>query len=135
MYQYVAEEKEIQMRLHLPQVLNATIDQDRMSQAVANLLDNAVKYTSCGGQITLEAYQTPDTCIIQVKDSGIGISQEELPKIWDRLYRGDSSRSTKGLGLGLSFVKAIVNAHQGDVYALSTPGQSTCFTIVLPLKP
>ena len=135
MYQYVAEDKEIQMRMHLPQVLNVTINRDRMSQALANLLDNAVKYTSSSGQITLEAYQTPDTCVIKVKDSGIGISQEDLPKIWDRLYRGDTSRSTKGLGLGLSFVKAIVNAHKGDVYAFSTPGQGSCFTIVLPLQP
>jgi signal transduction histidine kinase len=134
MYQYVAEEKEIQISAHLPQVLNVTIDQDRMSQALANLLDNAIKYTSPGGQITLEANRTPHTCVIKVQDSGMGIAQEDLPKIWDRLYRGDSSRSTKGLGLGLSFVKAIVNAHQGHVDAFSTPGQGSCFTIVLPLK-
>lgn len=135
MYQYVAEEKEIQMSTRLPQVLNAAIDRDRMSQAVANILDNAVKYTHCGGQITLEAYQTADACVIKVEDTGIGISPKDLPKIWDRLYRGDASRSTKGLGLGLSFVKAIVKAHKGDVDACSTPGQGSCFTIVLPLKP
>jgi signal transduction histidine kinase len=135
MYRDVAEEKEIEMRIRLPQVLHVAIDQERMCQAVANLLDNAVKYTPCGGFITLEAYQTPDTCVIKVKDTGMGIAQAELPKIWNRLYRGDSSRSTQGLGLGLSFVKAIVHAHKGDVYASSTPGQCTCFTIVLPLKP
>jgi signal transduction histidine kinase len=134
MYQYVAEEKEVQMSLSLPQVLNAPIDQVRMSQAVANILDNAIKYTPSGGQITLEAYQIADTCVIKVKDTGIGIPQTDLPKIWDRLYRGDASRSTKGLGLGLSFVKAIVNAHKGDVSASSPPGQGSCLTIVLPLK-
>jgi signal transduction histidine kinase len=135
MYQDVAEEKEIQISAPLPHVLNAVIDRDRMSQALANLLDNAVKYTPCGGQITVEAYQTADTCVIKVKDTGMGIAQAELPKIWGRLYRGDASQSTKGLGLGLSFVKAIVNAHQGDVYAASTPGQHSCFTIILPLQP
>jgi len=134
MYQYVAEEKEVQMSLSLPQVLNAPIDQVRMSQAVANILDNAIKYTPSGGQITLEAYQTADTCVIKIKDTGIGIPQTDLPKIWDRLYRGDASRSTKGLGLGLSFVKAIVKAHKGDVCASSPPGQGSCLTIVLPLK-
>jgi signal transduction histidine kinase len=134
MYQYVAEEKEVQMSLSLPQVLNAAIDRDRMSQAIANILDNAIKYTPSGGQITLEAYQIADTCVIKVKDTGIGIPQTDLPKIWDRLYRGDASRSTKGLGLGLSFVKAIVNAHKGDVSASSPPGQGSCLTIVLPLK-
>ena len=123
------------MRMRLPPVLNAAIDRGRMGQAFANILDNAVKYTPSGGQITLEAYRTADTCVIKVQDTGIGIAHQDLPKIWDRLYRGDSSRSTQGLGLGLSFVKAIVKAHQGDVYALSTPGQSACFTIVLPLKP
>ena len=65
----------------------------------------------------------------------MGIAPAELPKIWDRLYRCDASQSTQGLGLGLSFVKAIVHAHKGKVYASSTPGQSACFTIVLPLKP
>ena len=135
MYQDVAEEKEIQMSARLPHELNIAMDRDRMSQALANLLDNAVKYTPCGGQITVEAYPTADTCVMKVKDTGMGIAQADLPKIWDRLYRSDVSRSTKGLGLGLSFVKAIVNAHQGDVYASSTPGQGSCFTLILPLQP
>jgi len=132
LYHYVAEEKGVALTADLPDHLTIWVDPNRMSQALANILDNAVKYTPQGGQVTLRVYRTGKECIVTVADTGIGIPSTDLHKIWDRLYRGDSSRSTKGLGLGLSFVKAIVQAHNGRVEVSSAPGTGSCFTIFLP---
>jgi signal transduction histidine kinase len=72
--------------------------------------------------------------VTQLSDSGIGISDDEQPRIWSRLYRGDKSRSQRGLGLGLSLVKAIVEAHRGEVSVQSSPGNGSTFTVTLPLE-
>ena len=99
---------------------------------MANLIDNAVKYTPSGGRIDLQAFEHDHETIIILKDTGIGISAEETSKIWNRLYRGDQSRSQRGLGLGLSLVKAVVQAHNGHIEVSSEPGVGSLFTIHLP---
>ncbi|MGH9896120.1 MAG: sensor histidine kinase, partial [bacterium] len=96
------------------------------------LLDNAIKYTSDGGRIEISAHPEPQGVQIAVKDTGVGIPAEELPKIWDRLYRGEAGRSQRGLGLGLSLVRAVVQAHKGSVEVRSEPGQGSQFVIHLP---
>lgn len=128
----VAEKEGIEIKTDFAEELYAALDQNRMSQAVANLLDNAIKYTPRGGRVTLEIYDNNGACIIKVNDTGLGISPRDLPKIWDRLYRGDPSRSSKGLGLGLSLVKAIVEAHQGNVDVVSNSGKGSTFIISFP---
>ena len=105
----------------MPDGLVVNVDRARFRQALANLVDNAVKYTARGGTIEIEASSTPDGVTLAIQDTGMGIPPEELQHIWTRLYRGDKSRSTRGLGLGLSLVKAIVEAHQGQVGVTSTP--------------
>lgn len=132
MYQYIAEEKGVALSIHVPEALYITVDPGRMTQVLANILDNAIKYTSSGGRVTIETNHSDGRWLITIADTGVGISPKDLPKIWDRLYRGDASRSTRGLGLGLSFVKAIVHAHQGTVNVVSTPGKGSTFTISLP---
>jgi signal transduction histidine kinase len=102
-----------------------------MRQAVANLVDNALKYTRAGGHVTIRAAAAPEGTVIEVTDTGGGISPADLPRIWDRLYRGDRSRSERGLGLGLTLVKSIVEAHGGRVDVESSPGQGARFTIRL----
>jgi signal transduction histidine kinase len=132
LYRYVAEEKQIALTSLYPPDLAVTIDQSRIQQALANLLDNAIKYTLPGGTVHLEAYREPPYVAVTFQDNGVGIPPEEIPRIWDRLYRGDKSRSARGLGLGLSLVKAVVEAHGGRVEAVSRPGAGSRFTIYLP---
>ncbi|MEW6733209.1 MAG: HAMP domain-containing sensor histidine kinase [Acidobacteriota bacterium] len=133
-YQYVAEEKEITVQATAPEELYVSADANRLRQALANLLDNAIKYTPNGGTIVIEAFAQMQQIVIIVKDTGIGIPPEEHSKIWDRLYRGDKSRSQRGLGLGLSLVRAIINAHQGSVDVMSTVNAGSQFILRLPAK-
>lgn len=133
LYGYVAEEKGVSVHAGFPEELYLTADRSRIRQVLANLLDNAIKYTPSGGRIDIEASRGEKEVEITVKDTGIGISDDELDNIWDRLYRGDKSRSERGLGLGLSLVRAVVGAHRGHVEVLSKPGAGSVFSVYLPL--
>ncbi len=135
LYRYVAEDKQLVVHTAYPRELYVTADRHRVQQALANLLDNALKYTSSGGRVEVEAYGQLQEVVINIKDSGPGIPSEEIPRIWDRLYRGDQSRSQRGLGLGLSLVKAIVAAHRGHVEVSSEPGVGSRFSVHLPQQP
>ena len=134
LYNYVAEEKNISIHATFPKDIYLTADHNRLRQVIANLLDNAIKYTPSSGRIDIEAFQKQQQIIVTVRDTGIGIPSEELPRIWDRLYRGDKSRSQRGLGLGLSLVKAIVQAHKGYIEASSEPAVGSLFVINFPKK-
>jgi len=132
LYRYVAEDKGILVHTIASNDLYLTVDPNRMRQILANLLDNAIKYTPNGGRIDIKAYHSGQKIVILVKDTGIGMHHEELPRIWDRLYRCDQSRSQKGLGLGLSLVKVIVQAHKGQIEVVSEPEKGSTFSISLP---
>jgi len=132
LYRYVAEEKTLVVSTTAPLALWVMADGNRLRQVIANLLDNAVKYTSPGGQITCTASREQDWVAVVVEDTGCGMAPDELAHIWERLYRGDKSRSQRGLGLGLSVVKAVVQAHQGAVAVVSTPGVGSRFTLRFP---
>lgn len=134
LYRYIADEKNVAIRTAFSGDLEVSADPYRIRQVVSNLLDNAVKYTPAGGRVDVEALQRPKQVMITVKDTGIGISKENLPKIWDRLYRGDESRSQRGLGLGLSVVKSIVEVHGGHVEVFSEPGAGSIFSVYLPQR-
>lgn len=108
-------------------------DRVRLEQVAANLVDNAVKYTPDGGRVTIEVVAADGHAVLRVRDTGIGIPESEQARIWERLFRGDQSRSARGLGLGLSLVKAIVEAHGGTVSVTSTQGAGSAFEVVLPL--
>ena len=132
LYQYVAEEKKISVSTTMPPECKTVLDATRMRQVFANLLDNAIKYTDAGGAIEIGVEQKNSETRVTVKDNGMGIPAEEQERIWDRLYRGDKSRSQRGLGLGLSLVKAIVTAHRGRTEVKSQAGSGSIFTISLP---
>ena len=110
-----------------------TGDRTRLEQVAANLIDNAVKYTPSGGRVDVAIRHDDSGAILEVRDTGAGIPADEIPRIRDRLFRGDSSRTERGLGLGLSLVKAIVMAHGGAVDVKSDPGKGSVFTVRLPL--
>jgi heavy metal sensor kinase len=132
LYRCVAEEKQIAVTTDYPAELWVTADGNRLRQALANLLDNALKYTSLGGRVEVKAREEDKQAIVAFQDTGMGIPPEDLPRIWERLYRGDQSRSQRGLGLGLSLVRAIIQAHGGQVSVTSAPGVGSTFEIALP---
>ena len=121
------------LRLHVIDELVLSLDPVRIKQAVANLIDNAVKYTPRGGTVDVEIYRQNQDAVISVRDTGVGIPLSETQHIWDRLYRSDRSRSKPGQGLGLSLVKAIAVAHGGDVRVQSEPGKGAQFILSVPL--
>jgi signal transduction histidine kinase len=134
-YGYVAEEKNIFIHRRYAEGITLLADVNRMRQVIENLLDNALKYTPAGGSVTIEASAGDGRATIIVRDTGEGIATEDQDRIWDRLYRGDKSRSQQGLGLGLSLVRAVVHAHKGNVEVSSKPGLGSEFTVHLPLNP
>ena len=106
-------------------------DPDRISQVVVNLIDNAVKFLQDGGNLTVWTLMDEDHAIVTVKDDGVGISQDDLPFIFDRFYKVDKAHSGKGTGLGLSIVKKILEQHGQDIRCTSTPGHGTTFMFTL----
>ena len=132
--QPVAEEGRITLTANLPDgTLRVAGDTSMLQRVVANLLGNAIKYTPAGGRVTVRLHQRADRAVIEVVDTGVGIPGQDLPRVFDRFFRGDESRSTPGNGLGLSYARSIVRAHGGDVTAESVPRQYTTFRVSLPL--
>lgn len=133
LYSYSAEEKNIAIAWEPGESITISADLNRIRQVITNLLDNAVKYTQPGGRVTVTAHRQEREAVMTIQDTGSGIPQKDLPHIWDRLYRGDQSRSQPGLGLGLGLVRAIVQAHGGHVEVRSKPGEGSRFSLHLPL--
>jgi signal transduction histidine kinase len=100
------------------------------------LLDNATRHTAAGGEVRLEVISSPRECRMVVRDTGCGISSSDLPNIFDRFYRADTSRNrtTGGAGLGLSIAREIVLAHGGTIVVESVPEQGAVFTVSLPSR-
>ena len=134
LYAYVAEERGVQVHVDVPADLWALADPVRVQQVLSNLLDNAIKYSHDGGTVRIVAGREAPAAEIwlYVQDEGVGVPTHDLPRIWDRLYRGDQSRSEAGHGLGLSLVKAVVEAHGGRVEVQSETGRGARFTVFLP---
>lgn len=132
--QATADERRIRVELHCEPQVEAKINPPLMEQAVVNLLQNAIKYSDEGGEVSLRARRDNGEVVISVADRGCGIPQEHLPRIFERFYRADKARSRKlgGTGLGLSIVKHIVQAHHGSVQVESKPGHGSTFSIRIP---
>lgn len=130
LYGCVAEEKGVSLRCRGGPA-RAVCDRNRLRQALANLVDNAVKYTAAGGLVELETSTRDGEAVVAVRDSGAGIPPEDVPRVWDRLFRGEGARAQRGLGLGLSLVRAVVSAHGGRVEVSSASGKGSLFTLLL----
>jgi signal transduction histidine kinase len=132
LYEDIAEDRGVSLATSVPEHVAAQADRQRLRQVLANLVDNGIKYTPSGGRVDIHASTTGERVTISVTDTGIGIAEGDIGRIWERLYRADQSRGEAGLGLGLSLVSAIVSAHSGEVGVDSEPGRGSVFRITLP---
>jgi two-component system, OmpR family, sensor histidine kinase BaeS len=132
-----AQQNRITLRVEPSQELPlVAVDGERMAQVLDNLILNAFRYTSPGGEIILSARTSGEKVLIQVRDNGSGIAPDDLPMVFDRFYRGDKSRQQNGeSGLGLAIAKSIVEAHHGTILAKSEPGKGATFIISLEPLP
>jgi len=135
LYDFVAEDKGVTVSVNSARALYLPADRSRLRQVIANLVDNAIKYTPRGGRVEIQSLQEDHQVVLLVRDTGVGIPPDEVTRIWDRLYRGDKSRSQRGLGLGLSLVKAVIQAHQGRVEVSTNSSGGSRFSLYLPLSP
>lgn len=133
----LAEEKEIEIKTEIEAGIEVFADQNRIMRVILNLFSNAVKYGKPGGYALLRLKKQEDSVICSVEDNGIGISKENLTKVWDRFFRVDTARtegSSESMGLGLAIVESIITAHGGKVFAESVKGEGSTFGFTLPLR-
>ena len=131
----LAEEKRISLTSNGSEPVEVEADPSRLKQVVVNLLDNAIKYTPEGGNVSISVMRRDDHAVLEVADSGLGISADDLPHVFERFYRADKARSRQmgGTGLGLSIVRSICLAHGGQITVNSTEGRGSLFCVELPL--
>jgi len=128
----LAEDKGIKIEEDIPpEPTLIYADRSKIQRAIANILDNAIKYTPKGGKIRVAVNSLNEKASIIVEDTGIGIKEKDLPHIFDRFYRAEQSRTSPGTGLGLSLAKAIVEAHGGKIQVTSAVGKGSKFLIIL----
>ena len=129
----VFEKAGIKFSAELESGLSCEIDRNQFRHVIDNLLSNALRYTNEGGEVKAKLFSKDKKIFIEVSDTGIGISEKDLPNIFERFYRADESRArvTGGSGVGLAIVKAAVEAHNGTITAKSVKGEGSTFTIAL----
>jgi two-component system OmpR family sensor kinase len=135
--QVVAQARGVELRAVTSAPVPLKADSLRLRQMVLNLMDNALKYTPSGGRIEVRVERHGGQARVQVRDSGIGIAEEDLPRIFERFYRADKSRArglADGCGLGLPMVKWVAELHHGQVEVTSTLGAGSSFTVSLPME-
>jgi heavy metal sensor kinase len=133
LFQSSAEDKDLRLVCDVAGNFSISGDNRMIQRMIANLLDNAIKYTPAGGSVEVTVNTANHNAVtIAVKDTGIGISEKDIPHIFERFYRCDPSRSEAGIGLGLSFARAIARAHGGDITVFSAPEQGSTFTVTFP---
>ena len=131
----ILKEKSIQLQAVPPaKAIRLHVEPGSLERALSNLIDNALKYNQANGRVTLQAHDSAGSVTLEVRDTGIGIAPGDLPRIFERFYRADKSRSREsgGTGLGLSIAKHIVERHGGRIDVQSTPGKGSTFSIILP---
>ena len=131
----LAEPKGISVRFESKDGTNVRGDSVKLRQLFLNVLDNAIKYTPPGGEVAVEVVREEEWVKITVRDTGPGIPEKDLPRIFGRFFRGQGHGREKGFGLGLSIAKAIAEAHGGRIEVSTAAGGGTCFDMFLPIRP
>jgi two-component system phosphate regulon sensor histidine kinase PhoR len=135
--QQQAAQKNIDLGLELPKDMPHAVQADAalLHQAVYNLVENAIKYTPAGGRVTIRTASSPDTLTFEITDTGLGIPAHEIPRLFEKFYRGSQreARSQHGTGLGLAIVHSIAAQHGGRVWVESQPGEGSTFYLEIPL--
>ena len=137
-FEHQFEEKNLKLVLDIESNLpNITVDKDRIIQVLINLVGNALQYTPSGGKVQIKVQREKSNLLFSVSDTGIGISPEQLPNIFNRFYRTDKSRAraSGGSGIGLTIAKALVKAHHGQIWAESNgEGKGSTFSFLIPIQ-
>jgi len=129
-----ADRAELKLDIDSPPTLPEVLaDEARVEQVLVNLIHNAIKFTPSGGRISISAKAKDNDIMVSVADTGIGIPPDDLPRIFERFYKADKSRTGGGTGLGLAIAKHIVEAHDGRIWAESVEGKGSNFNFTLPL--
>jgi signal transduction histidine kinase len=129
----LAEARHVKLACDAPP-LECVGDSERLAQVITNLLTNAITYNKENGEVRVSGEKQSGSVILTVQDTGMGISAEDLPRVFDRFYRADTSRTSGNSGLGLAISKAIVEAHGGAIEVSSQPEIGTVFTVRLPMR-
>lgn len=132
LFEPAAEDKGVTLKCDVREGSRLVGDTRMIQRMLSNLLDNAIKYTPSKGSVSLSVSENDGEVAVSIKDTGIGLSPSELPRIFERFYRCDQSRSQAGIGLGLSLARAVARGHGGDITATSIPNQGSTFTVTLP---
>lgn len=132
LYDLVADEKGVRLAVEAGGAGTVRADRQRLGRALANLVDNAMKYTPPGGRVEIATGHDAGGAWVAVADTGVGIDADDLPRVFDRLYRAEATRHQRGLGLGLALARAVAEAHGGSLGAESAPGEGSRFTLRLP---
>jgi signal transduction histidine kinase len=133
LFEPMAEDNGLTLVCNVPDQCHLLGDSRMIQRMFANLLDNAIKYTPAGGTVSVSVSENEKKdLVVTVKDTGMGIAESDLPRIFDRFYRCDQSRSRPGIGLGLSLARAIARAHHGEITVTSRLNEGSTFTIALP---
>lgn len=133
LFEGVAEERKVALRADTPEVVRVRADRRKIQRVLSNLIDNAVKYTA-RGEIVVALSQENGIARLSVRDTGVGLTEADVARVFERFYRCDSSRNQPGNGLGLSLARAIIRAHGGDITVKSVPGAGSDFTVTLPVR-
>ena len=131
----LAERQQVTMSANLaPNLPEVRADRDRIRQTIINLVHNAIKFNGIGGNVVLSIRSDSNTVTVEISDTGIGISKEDLPRVFERFYKADRNRSKGGSGLGLAIAKHTIQAHGGKIWATSEQGKGSIFSFSLPLQ-
>lgn len=132
--EFSAAQRKVEIKKNISEDIKVTGNRDLLSEVFKNIIDNAVKYNRPGGIVEITAVRNSDAAEVTVKDTGDGVMEKDLNRIFDRFYRADTSRGREGTGLGLSIAKAIMETHGGCIKVISKPGRGSSFVLTLPLN-